>query len=352
MHTRVRGELSRAGAYPRHSYLTLPSPSDYAACPMSQRILVTGGAGAIGSNLVNRLALEPDTEVVVLDNLSSGRLENITVRTNVHFVAGGVESDEDLAQVFQKPIDLIFHLAANFANQNSVDFPQRDLVVNGLGTLKLLLRAAEAGVKRVVYSSSSCVYGNRDEPLDEKCREFSLDTPYAITKLLGEDYLRFFHHHHQLPMVILRYFNVYGPHEYPGKYRNVIANFMAKAMNNEALVITGTGNETRDFNFVDDSVTGTILASQKDAAIGGIFNIASGRETSINELIEHILAITKSKSKVVRTPRRSWDTVVRRVASVDAARDTLGYQATTSVREGLERYYEWLRRQDMNKCEW
>lgn len=319
---------------------------------MSHRILVTGGAGAIGSSLVNELAHEPGAEITVLDNLSSGRLENITARTNVHFIKGGVESDEDLDRAFETPPQVVFHLAANFANQNSVDFPHRDLLVNGVGTLKLLQRAAQHKVRRLVYSSSSCVYGNRNEPLDEKCREFSLDTPYAITKLLGEDYLRFFHEHHRLPMVILRYFNVYGPNEYPGRYRNVIANFMAKAMRNEDLVITGTGEETRDFNFVDDSVRGTILASRTDAAIGRVINIASGRETSINEIVRHILELTGSRSKVIHRERRSWDTVVRRVAAVQVARDLLGYEAATPLREGLRRYYEWMRVQDMNKCEW
>lgn len=319
---------------------------------MSQKILVTGGAGAIGSNLVNKLALIPGNEIIVLDNLSSGRLENITVRTNVRFIKGGVESDEDLDIVFRERVDLIFHLAANFANQNSVDFPQRDLMVNGVGTLKLLLRAVEHGVRKIVYSSSSCVYGNRNEPLDESCREFSLDTPYAITKLLGEDYLRFFHHHHGLPMVILRYFNVYGPNEYPGRYRNVIANFMYKAMRNEDIIITGTGEETRDFNFVDDTVRGTILAMQSDEAVGRVINIASGRETSINDLVRNILEITGSSSRVIYRPRRPWDSVVRRVASVRVAKEVLGYEATTPLREGLVKYYNWLSDQDMNKCEW
>lgn len=319
---------------------------------MSHTILVTGGAGAIGSNLVNQLALQPGNELIVLDNLSSGRLENIVARKNVHFIKGGVESDEDLDRVFEHPIKVIFHLAANFANQNSVDFPQRDLMVNGVGSLKLLLRAVQHGVGKVVYSSSSCVYGNRDEPLDEKCREFSLDTPYAITKLLGEDYLRFFHHHHGLPMVILRYFNVYGPNEYPGRYRNVIANFMIKAMRNEEIVITGTGEETRDFNFVEDSVRGTILASQVEAAVGRVINIASGRETSINQIVHHILEITASSSKVIYKPRRSWDSVVRRVAAVEVAKQVLGYTATTPLREGLKKYYDWIQLQDMNKCEW
>ena len=207
------------------------------------RILITGGAGAIGSNLANVLSAEAKNEIVILDNMSSGHLENIQRRANVEFVRGSVESDEDLAVVFSQPVHVVFHLAANFANQNSVDYPQRDLMVNGAGSLKLYLQAVKHKVRRVVYASSSCVYGNREEPLDETCREFSLDTPYAITKLLGEDYLRFFIHHHALPGVIVRYFNVYGPNEYPGKYRNVIANFLYRALRGEDLVITGTGDE-------------------------------------------------------------------------------------------------------------
>jgi UDP-glucose 4-epimerase len=315
-------------------------------------ILVTGGAGAIGSNLANRLSEDSKNRVIILDNLSSGRVENIQMRPNVRFIQGSVESDEDLGLVFSEPIQTIFHLAANFANQNSVDFPQRDLQVNGMGTLKLLLRTASHGVKKFVYTSSSCVYGNRDEPLDENCREFSLDTPYAVTKLLGEQYVRFFKEHHNLDAVILRYFNVYGPNEYPGRYRNVAANFFYLAMKNQDLVITGTGEETRDFNFVQDSVRATILASQSKDAVGKVINIASGKETSINQLVKIILGLTGSKSKVIYKERRSWDTVTKRVAAVEAAKKVLNYQAAISIEEGLKLYYEWLKKQDLNKCEW
>lgn len=317
-----------------------------------KRILITGGAGAIGSTLSNTLAAEPDTEVVILDNLSSGHLESVVMRPNVRFIKGNVESDEDLERTFEKPVDVIFHLAANFANQNSVDFPQRDLMVNGLGTLKLLLRAAEQNVRRFIYSSSSCVYGYRDEPLDEKCREYSLDTPYAVTKLLGENYVRFFHEHHKLPTVILRYFNVYGPHEYPGRYRNVIANFFYHAMRNEDIVITGTGDETRDFNYVEDTVRGTISASRTDAAIGRVFNIGSGRETKIGDIARRIIDIARSSSRIVHTPRRNWDTVIRRVAAVQMAGKVFKFSATIDLDTGLRRYHEWLTRQDMGKCEW
>jgi len=319
---------------------------------MGKTILVTGAAGAIGSNLANRLSEDTGNRVIILDDLSAGHAENIQARPNVRFIQGSVESDEHLQLVFEEKIDLLFHLAANFANQNSVDFPQRDLEVNGTGTLKLLLRAAKHGMKRFLYTSSSCVYGNRSEPLDEKCREFSLDTPYGITKLLGEQYVQFFAHHHGLDTVILRYFNVYGPNEYPGRYRNVIAIFFYRAMRNEEIVITGSGEETRDFNYVDDTVRATLLASEKGSAKGQVFNVASGKETKVKDLVDLILRITGSRSKVVYRERRSWDTVTRRTASVEQARRILGYQPQVNLETGLVKYHDWLKKQDLNKCKW
>jgi nucleoside-diphosphate-sugar epimerase len=319
---------------------------------MGKKILVTGGAGAIGSYLVNQLSKDAGDHITVLDNLSSGRIENIEMRPNIKFIQGGVESDESLDLVFREKFDLIFHFAANFANQNSVEFPQKDLLVNGMGTLKLLHRAVQSKVKRVVYSSSSCVYGNRNEPLSEQCREFSLDTPYAITKLLGEQYVNFFAEHHKIEAVILRFFNVYGPNEYPGKYRNAIANFFYKAMRNEDIVITGTGDETRDFNFCDDTVRAVILASRSSKAVGKVLNIASGRETKIKDITRKILKMTGSKSKLVYQPRRNWDSVLRRVASIGLAKEILDYEPRISIDEGLSRYYAWLKVQSLNKCEW
>lgn len=319
---------------------------------VNNTILITGGAGAIGSNLANRLSQDPRSKIVVLDNLSSGHVENIRLRPNVIFIQGSVVSDEDLKRAFSYGIDIVFHLAANFANQNSVDFPERDLQTNGAGTLKLLLRTREHKVKRFVYSSSSCVYGNRDAPLNETCREFSSDTPYAITKLLGEQYVRFFAEHDSLKATILRYFNVYGPNEYPGKYRNVIANFFYCAMNRKDIVITGSGDETRDFNFVDDTVEATILASENKEAVGLDFNIASGRETKIEEVAKMVLKIVESKSKIVYRPRRAWDSVLRRVGSIDRAKKILHYEPKYLLAKGLARYYRWLKQQDLNKCEW
>ena len=155
----------------------------------------------------------------------------------------------------------VFHLAALFANQNSVEHPDRDLTVNGLGVVKVLEHAQRAGVAKVLYTSSSCVYGNK-AVMRETDIDFKPDTPYAITKLLGEQYCRFWSEFHKLDTVMVRLFNTYGPGEHPGRYRNVIPNFMKLAMAGEALADHGTGEETRDFNFVADTVAGMILAME------------------------------------------------------------------------------------------
>lgn len=315
-------------------------------------VLITGGAGAIGSRLADRLAQDPACRVIVLDNLSSGRVENVPTLPNVRFLEGGVESDQALQEAFDAPIDVVFHLAANFANQNSVDFPLRDLQVQGVGTLKTLLKSVERKAGRFLYVSSSCVYGNCQGAADERHRGFEPQTPYAVTKLLGERYVEFFRRHHGLRTVVLRYFNVYGPNERPGKYRNVIPNFFYRALRNEDLMITGSGDDTRDFNFVEDTVRATILAAENEAAVGGVFNIASGRETKIKDLAALILEVSGSRSKVVYGPRRDWDEVARRAAATADAKAVLGYEPRVSLRDGLTRYHEWLTKQDLSRTAW
>ncbi|HJP19081.1 MAG: nucleotide sugar epimerase [Gammaproteobacteria bacterium] len=314
-----------------------------------KNILVTGGAGAIGSRLVEKLS-QSENRIIVLDNLSSGFVENVTKSDNVQFVQGDIESEDVLKTVFFNKIDTVFHLAANFANQNSVDFPEKDLMVNGLGTLKLLEYSVENKISKFVYSSSSCVYGQKNEPLSEEMTDYSLDTPYAITKLLGERYVTYFNDHYGLSTVILRYFNSYGPAEYPGKYRNVIPNFFYKAMRGEALVITGTGQETRDFNYIDDTVSGTLAASGSQKAVGKIFNIGSGRETKIIDIANIVNRITKNKSEIKFVEKRKWDNITSRVASIEKAQKLIDYSAQVKLEEGLKKTYEWLRQVDFNKC--
>src|SRR5690349_10597533 len=180
-------------------------------------VLVTGGAGCIGSNLVEALARHGAGRVVVLDNLSSASRWNVPEHAPVRFVQGSVTDDETLRGVFAERPDHVYHLAALFANQNSVDHPEQDLLVNGLGTLKMLQFAHLAGVRRFVYASSGCsVYGSTAPlPLREDFVSIDLDTPYQITKLLGELYCNFFFHYYKVPVVRARFFNVYGPGEIP-----------------------------------------------------------------------------------------------------------------------------------------
>ncbi len=187
---------------------------------------------------------------------------------------------------FRPRIDYVFHLAAHFANQNSVDNPETDLMVNGQGTLKVLQYSHLAKVTRFVFASSGCsVYGSQAPlPLKEDFVSLHLDTPYQITKLLGELYCNFFYNYYGLPVAIARYFNVYGPVEIPGAYRNVIPNFMWWAMHKKPLPITGTGEETRDFTFVEDIVDGTLRLGVFPEAIGDAFNLASNKETRIADI--------------------------------------------------------------------
>jgi len=200
---------------------------EYKATYRDKTVLITGGAGAIGSNLTGALA-ELGARVVVLDDLSSAERWNVPSHRNVLFVEGSVVDEEMLKRVFFERPEIVFHLAAFFANQNSIDHPEEDLRVNGLGTLRMLQYATLSGVPRFVYASSGCsIYGSQSPlPLKEDFMSMHLSTPYQITKMLGELYGNFFHHHYNLAVVKARFFNSYGPGEIPGQYRNVIPNFI------------------------------------------------------------------------------------------------------------------------------
>ena len=311
---------------------------------MQETILVTGGVGAIGSRLVADLCREH--RVLVLDDLSSGWFDNIR-GLPVDFWRGSVTDEEILHEVFAENPTVVFHLAANFANQNSVDYPQKDLLVNGLGTLKMLEFSRKAKVKRFVYTSSSCIYGDTSHPINENMVGDRLDTPYAVSKLTGEHYVRFFYEFHGMPTVVLRLFNSYGPGEYPGKYRNVIPNFIYLALNDKPLVVTGTGEETRDYTYVDDTVNALKLAMSHPAAPGQVFNTGTSRETTLNELIETLRAVIGVPLRVEYRQRRNWDRILRRCSDITRIRETLGYQTTTGLREGLGVTVEWFRKNNI-----
>jgi len=248
-----------------------------------KNILITGGAGCIGSNLTKALIKAEAAKIVVLDDLSAAERWNVPTAPNVVFIKGSVLDDGILKRAFSQKLDFVFHLAAHFANQNSVDNPETDLLVNGLGTLKVLGYSHLAGVGRFVFASSGCsVYGSQAPlPLKEDFVSVHLDTPYQITKLLGELYCNFFYNYYSLPVAIARYFNVYGPGEIPGAYRNVIPNFIWWALHKKPLPITGTGEETRDFTYVEDIIDGTLRLGVIPEAVGEAINLASETETRL-----------------------------------------------------------------------
>jgi nucleoside-diphosphate-sugar epimerase len=311
----------------------------------SEVVLVTGGAGAIGSNLCQALA-EIGAEVIILDDLSSAERWNVPSVGNLLFVEGDILDEVELKRVFFERPRVVFHLAAFFANQNSVDHPEQDLMVNGMGTLRLLEYSVFTEVERFVYASSGCsIYGSKAPlPLEEDFVSMHLSTPYQVTKMLGELYCNFFHHHYGLATVKPRFFNSYGPGEVPGQYRNVIPNFIYWAMKGQDLPITGSGEETRDFTYVGDIVDGLLRAGTMETAVGEEFNLASGEETRIIDLARTINEVTGSEGGIRFAERRKWDTKDRLRASITKARRLIGYEPNTSLRRGLQRTVEWFQR--------
>jgi len=310
-----------------------------------KRVLITGGAGCIGSNLLRALVKGNVERVTVLDDFSSAPRWNMPNHNpEVSLVNGSILCEENLKKAFSDKPQYVFHLAAHFANQNSVDHPETDLMVNGLGTLKVLQYSRLVEVEKFVFASSGCsVYGSQAPlPLREDFVSLHLDTPYQIHKLLGELYCNYFHDYYGLPVAIARYFNVYGPGEVPGRYRNVIPNFIWWALHKKPLPITGTGKETRDFTFVEDIVRGTLATGVVKEAIGEAINLASETETRAIDLANWINELTGNEAGIIFKSRRDWDKVVERRASIEKARKILEYKPKTDIRTGLKRTYEWV----------
>lgn len=309
-----------------------------------KRILITGGAGCIGSNLTRALVKAGAESIIVLDNLSSSERWNVPNDPEIVFIQGDILDDGILKKAFSRKIDYVFHLAAHFANQNSIDHPETDLMVNGLGTLKVLQHSYSAKVKKFFFASSGCsVYGSKAPlPLKEDFVSLHLDTPYQITKLLGELYCNFFYNYYGLPVVIGRYFNVYGPGEIPGKYRNVIPNFIYWALHRRALPITGTGEETRDYTYVGDVIEGTLRAGIAPEAVGEAINLASETETKTIDIANMINEVLGNEKGVEFVERRKWDKITRRRASIEKARKLLGYNPKTDIRNGIMKTIKWI----------
>lgn len=307
-------------------------------------VLVTGGAGAIGSNLVTTLNLLNTKRLIVLDDLSSSYEWNIPVGPKIAFIKGSILDDEILDSAFKEKPEIVYHLAAHFANQNSVDNPEIDLMVNGMGTLKVLEHARLVGVERFIYASSGCgIYGSDSKiPFEEHDVSMKLYTPYQVTKMLGELYTNYFYNLYHLPIVNARFFNSYGPGEVPGKYRNVIPNFFYWAMSKQPLPITGTGDETRDFTYVGDIVNGLLAMAYYREAVGEAFNLGTGREIRVRDLAEWVIELTGSDVGVVFKERRDWDKKTRLLASIEKAERVLGYEPKMDFKEGLIHVHQWF----------
>jgi len=319
-----------------------------------KNVLITGGAGCVGSNLTKALIQAEAAKIIVLDDLSAAEKWNIPVAPSVVFVEGSILDEEVLKRSFSMRPDYVFHLAAHFANQNSVDNPETDLDVNGLGTIKVLEYSNLVKVSRFVFASSGCsVYGSQAPlPLKEDYVSLHLDTPYQITKLLGELYCNFFYNQYGLPVAIARYFNVFGPGEIPGAYRNVTPNFIYWELHHKKLPITGTGEETRDFTFVGDIVDGTLRLGVIPEAIGDAFNLASETETKIIDIANWVNDMTGNPSGVEFIPRRDWDKITLRRASIAKATSVLGYKPEVKMKDGIKLVYDWIiaNRDNIEEC--
>ena len=305
-------------------------------------VLVTGGNGAVGCNLVNKL-LELKAKIVVLDDFSQSNIGNLPSNKNLQVVKSDIANKKALAKVFSRHFDYVFHLAARFANELSVKDPYEDLRVNVEGTLHVLLHAARKNVGRFLYTSSSSIYGPQKKTSFKENYIPNPSTPYAASKLSAEHYCHAIKELYGLNFTIVRLSNSFGPYDPPGKYRNVIPNFFRAAILGKNLIITGTGNETRDFTYVDDIVEGIILAATSKNGINETFNLGTGKETKIKNLTKLILEITQSSSKITFESMRKFDHIKNRRMDISKARKLLRYYPSTDMKKGLEITYDWLK---------
>lgn len=304
--------------------------------------LVTGGAGFIGSHIVEAL-LSRGERVRVLDNLSTGRRENLAGLEAAEFIEGDL-CDPDAVARAMEGVDYCLHQGALPSVTRSLADPVASHRNNATGTLVVLEAARRSGVKRFVLASSSSVYGACEVlPKVESARPEPM-SPYAASKLAAEGYALAYTRSMGLPCVILRYFNVFGPRQDPASpYAAVVPRFAMALLRGEPVPLEGDGRQTRDFTYVSNVVEANLLACTAPAAVGKVYNIACGRQTSVLELAERMAAILGVRPGFRRLPPRPGD-VRHSVASIEAARRELGYEPSVGVAEGLERTIRYLER--------
>ncbi|WAC06627.1 MAG: NAD-dependent epimerase/dehydratase family protein [Thermodesulfobacteriota bacterium] len=307
-----------------------------------QRVLVTGGAGFVGSNLVRRLVAE-GAEITILDDFFTGRMENLRdIDTADYRLVRGSVTDSGLVRQLVSQVEWVFHLAARNIIASTRN-PYEDFQTNIGGTLNILLAARDFHPQRVLYTSSVSVYGNpRYLPINEDdC--ISLLTPYAVSKFSGEGYCQAFYESYGLPVVVVRYSNVYGPWQDPqNPYCGVVAKFMGKAQKGLLLEIHGDGEQTRDFTFMEDAVEATILAAVSPKSAGEVFNIGTGVEANVNTLARLVSDLYGLELKPVYIDRRDIDNIRRRVVNIEKVRRILRWVPRVTLAEGLLRTKQWL----------
>ncbi len=321
------------------------------------KVLVVGGAGFVGSNLVHQILQQDPREIIVVDNLISSDVSNIPADSHVRFVFGSITDDRILAGL-PDDLDYAFHLACFHGNQSSIADPFADHDNNTYTSLKLFDRLKDIkGLKKVVYAAAACAVAEKtyDAPTattEDQPVTLYHDSPYSISKIIGELYGNYYFQQHRLPFVKARFSNVYGPREILGAgqwrgtvhtvWRNVTPTFIWRSLNGEALPLDNGGNASRDFIFVEDMARGLMACALKGVA-GEVYNLATGKETSILDLATIINEFTGNQTPLDLRPARDWDRSGKRFASTEKASRDLGFNAQVDIREGLRRTVEWTK---------
>ncbi len=304
--------------------------------------LVTGGAGFIGSHIVRGL-LAKGHHVRVLDDLSTGKEENLReVVTAIEFVAGDIR-DMPTVERAMRGVEVVFHLAARASVPRSIEEPRAANEVNVSGTLNLLIAAKDAGVRRFVYSASSSAYG--DTPTMPKTVDMRPEplSPYAVSKLAAEHYCAVWWRVYGLQSISLRYFNVFGPRQAPGgPYAAVIPAFVSRMLRGQSPIVYGDGEQSRDFCFIENVVNANLLAAEVPEVHGEVVNVACGERTTLNEIVADLNKLLGTNIQPEYQPPRAGD-VRHSLADISAAQRLLGYQPRIMFPEGLRRSIEWYK---------
>ena len=309
------------------------------------KVVITGGAGFIGSHIAAEVAKE--YEVAIIDNLDDyyspdlkrRNLEILLANPNVRFVEGDITDTDLLRRVIDSDVEFVYHEAAQAGVRISVENPFKPNNVNVLGTLNVLKASLDAGVERVINASSSSVYGKVQYlPFDEAHPTMPV-SPYGVSKLAAEHYCRVFYEVYGLPTVSLRYFTVYGPRMRPDL---AISIFTRKMLANEPIMVYGDGEQTRDFTYIDDIVRVNRRLLETSTADGYAMNVGGGHRITVNDLIAHLREITGSASEVVYSDKQKGD-AEHTLADTSLAEKLVGYRPEVSIRDGLGRFVEWYR---------